>query len=385
MTEEELKVENNSSCPLSNGLTDILQKVEGGLLPTITNHIELHEGKDCLDFLDAKNSLLLSYLIDLVQKNFIEDDDDDDESENDRTKERLLETKAALEKIRPMEKKMKYQLEKLLSDNSNSAKYAINGKQKDPLLFRPSIKAMKDGDDESNMSSSSGESDDDDDSSEDDDSNDENDDDDDLATARLTLKLAQQKKAAKAKNDNDGIYHAPRHESMPYPSLDDNAAEKQRRMNKKLRATELAHTLREKYGEAPEQEDLHGGTDYGKQRELSRKMDDMDKERTKFEEENFVRLVTSRKDKKERKRLMQQEGSNLAAIADIGNIVRNVNVAFGERKKKKSFSTEDTSSEQPKKKRRSGINVKNSLQKELFDQGDILGGSGKKKKKKKKR
>jgi hypothetical protein len=42
----------------------------------------------------------------------------------------------------------------------------------------------------------------------------------------------------------------------------------------------------------------------------------------------MIRLVTSRKEKKERKRLMREESSNLSAIADPGSLVHSVSSVF---------------------------------------------------------
>ena len=95
-----------------------------------------------------------------------------------------------------------------------------------------------------------------------------------------------------------------------------------------MRATELAQTLRAQYGEAPEQEDIHGGSDFGKQRAAARRLAEREAEKTKYEEDAMVRLQTSRKDKKDKRRLMRDESSNLAAIADLGNLVRETK-AFG--------------------------------------------------------
>jgi U3 small nucleolar ribonucleoprotein protein LCP5 len=117
---------------------------------------------------------------------------------------------------------------------------------------------------------------------------------------------------------------------MPYTLEDDGGRERQKRKNQRMRQSELAQTLRSEYGEAPEQADVHGGSEYGRQREAARRMAEREAEKIQIEEDNFIRLTTSRKEKKERNRLMREESSNLAAIADLGNVVRGVSSAFEE-------------------------------------------------------
>ena len=146
---------------------------------------------------------------------------------------------------------------------------------------------------------------------------------DDLETAKATLQKARQKEG-----NDDGIYRPPRLASMPYPKEDDGGAERTKRRNQRLRQSELAQTLRFEYGDAPEQDDVHGGSELGKQREAARRMAEREAERIRVEEDNMIRLTTSRKEKKERKRLMREESSNLAAIADLGSLVRGVSSAF---------------------------------------------------------
>lgn len=156
---------------------------------------------------------------------------------------------------------------------------------------------------------------------------------DDLEAARATLQKARQQKRneqANEEEEEDGVYRAPRLASMPYMLEEDTNKEREKRMRQKQRQSELALTLRAEYGEAPEQADVHGGSEYGRQREAARRMAEREAEKIQVEEDNFIRLTTSRKEKKERKRLMREEGSNLTAIANLGNVVRGVSSAFGE-------------------------------------------------------
>lgn len=358
----------------AKGLNDLVRKVDGTVLPVIEEHVQSTEfsaDKDGLDFLAVKNSLLLSYLIDLTY-HFAQSLQGKGGSIN-----RLTEMKVALEKSRPLEKKMRYQLDKLLSSGNSSA-FATTGEQQDPLSFRPNPDALKDEDQNKGLSS------DDDDSDIADDSSDDEDVDDDLAAATKILKLAGDRKARK-NGDGDGVYRAPRLAAVPYPSDGVDLTEKQKRLHKKLRTTELARTLRDQYGDAPEQEDMHGGAEYGKQREAARRLTEMEHEKTRFEEDNMIRLTTSRKHKKERQKLMRAESSNLGAISDLGNLTRSVSVAFDKKPIRSRGDGEDLDEGgMKKKKRRAGVQA-NSLQKALFGVPGSNDGSKAKKTKTKRR
>jgi len=254
--------------------------------------------------------LLLSYLIDLTY-NVREKVSKKHDEQNFR---RLMEARTALDKTRPLEKKMRYQLDKLLAATTTSFATG-NATTEDPLTYRPDPSALE------------GENDSDSEDSDSDNEDEEQSDMDDLAAARATLQ-----KAKEQNEENDGIhvYRAPRLASMPYNLEHDGGEKRQQLKNQRMRQSELAQTLRLEYGEAPEQADVHGGSEYGRQREAARRMAERDAEKTRVEEEHFIRLTTSRKEKKERKRLMREEGSNLAAIANMGNLVRGVSSAFGE-------------------------------------------------------
>jgi len=135
-------------------------------------------------------------------------------------------------------------------------------------------------------------------------------------------------------DENDGIYRAPRLTAVPYThDEEDKQAQREKRQRRRLRASELAQTLRSQFGDAPEQEDVHGGTELGKQREAAVRLAQREAEKTQFEEDAMVRLTVTRKERKERQRLMREETSNLNAIADLGNIVRGVDYGRDEEDK----------------------------------------------------
>ena len=369
---------------VDQAIREASQKVEAKVHESIREFVTSSDfaPSQGLDFLEAKNSLLLSYLIELTHdmRNRLQG-----ESRSVSSQHRLTVMKTVLEKSRGLEKKLRYQIDKLLASGTNASSF-VSADTEDPLQLRPDTSALRDDDDSKpaadDLSQESGESDDDSSTS---------DMDDDLAAARATVAASRSKRdvskggSDEDDEDDDGVYRAPRLSAVPY-NLDkeDKSAEREKRKLRRMRTSELAQALRSQYGEAPEQEDIHGGTEMGRQREASRRFEEQQREKTKYEEDTMVRLTTTRKEKKERKRLLREESSNLAAIADLGNIVRDSKLAESDKKRRKPQDTgpdfDDFGADGvDSRKNRKHPKAKNSLQAALF------GGDSSKKKKKSKR
>lgn len=130
-----------------------------------------------------------------------------------------------------------------------------------------------------------------------------------------------------------GVYQPPRLQAMPFDMNEQHQEKEERQRQKQLarmQRSELAEVVRAQYTDAPEEEDIRGGAMLGKQREVSKKLAQREADITEFEETHMIRLTASKKDKKERKRIMREEMSNLGAIADFGNVVAGVDDAFGD-------------------------------------------------------
>ena len=381
--------------PTVDALKETMKKVEASLLPAVDTFCtgSKSSGKEALpsslglDFLHVKNTLLLSYIIDLLvhlrdtveplpsgadsdeeSKEEESDTDDEKEQREQQQRRRLLEMRTVLDKSRGLDKKLRYQIDKLLTSLTDSSTFASGGEDAkiandsgeeddgadrqapsndhdDPLRYRPDPKSMLD---DSKGDDSAEDNDDDDDRSDENSISDDDDEDEDLAAARATLSISKQKKSknrtgksedAEEEDDDDEDegsrkkYIAPRLTAVPYThDVADKRLEKEKRQRRKLRASELAQTLRQQYGDQPETEDVFGGGNselYGKQRSASKALAQREAERIEFEESTMVRLTTSRKEKKEKKRIERMaEGGNLAQIANLGNLVRETE-AFG--------------------------------------------------------
>ncbi|KAL7477226.1 hypothetical protein ACHAW6_003047 [Cyclotella cf. meneghiniana] len=314
---------------------------------------------DGLDYLQVKNGIMISYLVDLTlllrcrlrahRRNASgtrDEADNDMDRRSDETSQqcvqRLLEMKAAMEKMRPLEKRMRYQIDKLLALSTLGARtFAAVGREQeekkdnddddevpghvneqfdesDPLSFKPDLQGMMSmfEDTENNVPAGGSE----------DDSEDENNDDDEFNSSTPDVMLE--------KDDNQpGVYQPPRLQAMPF-EMNEHKHEKEERLRKKQRdrmqRSELAEVVRAQFTDAPEEEDIRGGALLGQQCEISKRLAQREADVAEFEEAHMIRLTMGKKEKKERKRIMREEMSNLGAIADLGNVVAGVDDAFGD-------------------------------------------------------
>ena len=407
-----------------------------------------------INYLRVKNDILLSYLVDLtlllrhrLSAASPSSSPSSSPSKQQRQrrrrqqkiescKTRLQETKVILERIRPMEKKMRYQIDKLLALSSvihaNSSSgggggggkttgeagmFAAVGREKelteetmmegdandngssssdDPLSFKPDLQGMM------NMFEN-----------DDNDDNDVTNDDEVKDYDGVNNKIFLEKKDGSNDDNNNNIYQPPRHQSMPFDQIDSTNQErllykKQQQLNKqRARAlrSELTHVIKSSIltNDQPDEEDVRGGALVGYQSIKSRKLVEREKEVQEYEERQMIRLAVGKKERKARKRMMREEMSNLGAIADGLGMSRDVEDAFGGngnggssrdyggkddsgsykttgmRKRRIDILEGGDSSSKSKKKRKTGAT--NTYQKSLYGGGSGGGGSSKSKKK----
>jgi U3 small nucleolar ribonucleoprotein protein LCP5 len=252
-------------------------------------------------------------------------------------RKRLLELRVALDKLRVLEKSLRYQIDKLLAQHHSfeTAEFRTNDpRELDPLQFRPRSLDAEASDSDMEEPNDN-----------------EQDEEDDLALAQRTLAKRKEKSASKTGKEqaDDGLYRAPRISAHPYPHSQRNdqddandddginsedvrgmpnhirGQERDRaRLQRKLRVSEVADTLRAQYSDAPDTDDVHGGTAIGTQHVAAQQFQRRVGQRTQFEEEHMIRLPVTRVEKKQRKALLRQEASNLHAMTDLGNLARDV-------------------------------------------------------------
>ncbi|CAM9657907.1 unnamed protein product, partial [Ectocarpus sp. 8 AP-2014] len=150
---------------------------------------------------------------------------------------RLVELRTVMEKLRPMDRKLKYQTDKLLrvaasagAGGSADGEVGGGGGDDDPLSFRPRPEGMaRWGEDPSTAAEDSG----------------------------IDAKRSSSSAGRGGEADQEGLYRAPRLASMPYDEdgLSTGAARGEKRLERrrdKLRRGEVMETLREEFGEQPE-------------------------------------------------------------------------------------------------------------------------------------
>lgn len=223
-----------------------------------------------LSFLEVKYQLLLSYLMNQTYMMLRKVGGHSVQGET--TIDRLVEIRTVLEKIRPIDQKLKYQVDKCIKRASNKS-----GGIGDPLRFKanPDNLVSKVSDEESG-------------SDEDDDNKDRG-------------------KAGK-------VYVPPKLAAMHYDG-DDTVMEKREKLLEKGRKRALSShvlsELREEYDEGPQE--------IRESRDLHRlKADKRTKDRTKYEEDNFMRFSISKKEKASMSRMATT--STLAGLTHFEDI-----------------------------------------------------------------
>ncbi|XP_069490056.1 neuroguidin [Ambystoma mexicanum] len=209
-----------------------------------------------LSFLEVKNQLLVMYLMDLAHV-MLEKTSGRSLADNPSIL-RLVEIRTVLEKMRPTEQKLKYQIDKLV-------RAAVTGSvgENDPLRFRPNPDNM--------MSKVS-----------------ESDEDDEAIT----------KESGKKSSGKFRKYVPPRLAPVHY---DDTEVEREKkvldRAKKRALSSSVIRELQEQYSEAPEE--IREGRGYHMMRQGKE-----DLHRTHYEESMMVRLNLTRKEKAQKKRAM---------------------------------------------------------------------------------
>ncbi|KAM6453077.1 neuroguidin [Liasis olivaceus] len=244
----------------------LVQKVRAGDYPT----------EKGLSFLEVKDHLLLLYLQDLSQ--LMLEKTSGHSVANHPALLRLVETRTVLEKMRPIEQKLKYQMDKLV-------KAAVVGGlgENDPLRFKPNPNNLM-----SKLSDSE-------------DGEDEEDDGDVKNSGKETSKGGIRK------------YVPPRLVPVHYNETE---MEREKKMleqaKRRALSSSIIRELKEQYSDAPEE------IREGRHAHAARQNRE-DEHRTNYEESMMVRLNVSRKEKA-RRRQGGVLGSQLSSLTHFGDI-----------------------------------------------------------------
>lgn len=247
-----------------------------------------------VSLLEIKYHLLLSYLINLTHVMLMKVQGKSINSCPSVV--RLVEIRTILEKIKPLDLKLHYQIDKLI-------KLATTGNvtgTSNPLHFRPNP---------GNLVSKLDEPNDDDEMSSDDDGN----------------------KALQDKQSNKNVYVPPKLAAVHF--ADDKEKRRQLLLRKRTMDTSVLEDLREEYSEAPLE--LKNTT----QGLRKRKMIDEEKEQQKFEEDNFIRLNTKRNKSGNTGRRAAEAIDELTDFGGLSNITGDTELPPKRKKLKKKFAS----------------------------------------------
>jgi len=219
------------------------------------------ETKHGLSFLELKNHVMLDYMANLTYVMLRKCSGKSINGE--KAIERICEDRTVLEKMKPTEKKLRYQIDKAI-------KVAESGKvsSDDPLNFRPNLSALKnEGSDD------------------DDEDTDDNED-------------ASGDEAATPNTNKVGKYVPPKN----VPSFDAGDTEtlernEEERNKKRSLSKSIMEDLRRQHSDLPDEE--HSNVHDTMRAQQIAKM----KERIRYEEDNFMRLPLTKKDKHKRRQM----------------------------------------------------------------------------------
>eukprot|EP01100_Stratorugosa_tubuloviscum_P015790 TRINITY_DN944_c0_g2_i1.p1 TRINITY_DN944_c0_g2~~TRINITY_DN944_c0_g2_i1.p1 ORF type:complete len:633 (-),score=289.87 TRINITY_DN944_c0_g2_i1:120-2018(-) len=243
------------------------QEIKSEIMPTLEkiNSKQLTTSKG-ISFIELKFHLMLQYLINL---NFYFLLKSEGKSVNDHpVVNSLIKLRVMLDKIRPLDAKLKHQFDKIIQtavqpvEIDSKLKNSSKNQQVDALKFKPKPQLLTEND-----------------------------------------------------YEEDGTYIAPK--IMPSNFDDDGGKKKADRTLKRASNSAMAAFLRDEYGDAPEELEISGSA----RTKVNKKVSEFE-EKEKYEEENFVRLSTTKKDKLEMRRKSQiiNEFDELENLVDINKI-----------------------------------------------------------------
>lgn len=294
-TEDTITEINESLDSMKNSLVDCVLASKK-LLDNFTNDkLPTNSG---ISILELKNKMFLNYLLDLtdVIKNKMMG------KINDTTVERLVEERVVLEKIRPIEDKLKYQIDILMKTNNGIV-------DNNPLNSKPDFSFAMENDDEMNE-------------------NFDNEDDEQEEPAKDSKEIDN-----KLKNQ---VYVPPRLAQMKFEDEQERKARNLERAKKRAMNFSIINELRKEFDDAPEEESdrlINKKSSIGKYL----------KAKKKYEEDNFIRLNLTKKQKAQARKLstVNSIGSDITKFEDISvlNIDKSDDYQPGKKKKKtKKFS-----------------------------------------------
>ncbi|KYQ96795.1 U3 snoRNP protein [Tieghemostelium lacteum] len=254
-----------------------ISEIKSSILPILekvkSNNLQTSKG---ISFLETKYHLLLSYCLNITY--FLMLKSSGASVKDHPVVDQLVRIRVILEKIKPLDHKLKYQIEKLLK-TANSGVVSVN--RDDPLNYKPNLSSMGNVDDE--------------------------DDEDNVDDNGLDMDDEESLQA------RAGVYQAPRHYGSRGGFIDEEKSHS--KQEKKARKTlersvnsSMAKFIEEEYDDKPEEIDDYEDRTVIPGKTLRKGDNDKQSEIQNYEEANFTRIQLSKADKKKLKE--QQRNKN---------------------------------------------------------------------------
>ncbi|XP_062142722.1 LOW QUALITY PROTEIN: neuroguidin [Drosophila sulfurigaster albostrigata] len=273
---------------MNSNVKQVTDLVEGMLQRVKRGELSTEYG---LSFLEVKYHMLLDYLINLTY--VVLRKCSGETIEGDPSIERLIEIRTVLEKIRPIDYKLRYQIDKLVKTATTGVSSST-----DPILYKPNPEDM--------LSAAGADNEEDDDAEAGSDSDADEDEDDEAGAAKKPRKAATAGKS--------GVYVPPRIKPVYYDG-DERDADKEKkaldRAKKRAITSSMLQDLKEEYLDAPTE--LSSGS------RAQQLLSQAQKEKQEYEEDYLMRLPITKAEKHRQRKL-----TTLGTLGDeiLGEISR---------------------------------------------------------------
>ena len=287
-------------------MTDKVEDFQNGPLQKVAAQLRDLSGEDggddIVEYLKVKQQLLLAYCQNLVF--YLSLKARGESVKSHPVMQQLLELRYAMEKMRPIDGKLHYQVDRLIKLSSLDEKEAaLSALRPNPMALVPKDKEDDDDDDDAEQDENEDEDD-------NNDSDEDVDEDEDGGRSRRGSTSKKGERNASTSSSNGSRrrdqttekYRAPRMAAVQFKESESAAARRDKQLSRtrrKLKNSEIVEALREEFGSAPEQSSSSGVAGVsGEARRLAAE----EAERREYEEDRMVRLTMSRKDKQDIRR-----------------------------------------------------------------------------------
>ena len=258
---------------------------------------QLKKGDLCdeiVDYLESKQQMLLSYCTILVYYLKLKTSVGVDEkgTEHDAVLKKLLEIRYVVEKLKGLDGKLKYQIDRLLGYN------ALDISEKKASSLRPNIGNLLDG------------------------SSDEGEEEEERIGSKNKDKADKNNTSRYDDDDTDNdnkVYKAPKLMAMPYREIEKKSEKSKNILQKKknkMKNSEIMDALRDEFSAGPEASSSTGVSNFSSQQ---KKLTEEHLERQNFEEDHFIRTQLTKKQKQSIKK-RTHEGNRIDNFSDVGNV-----------------------------------------------------------------